>query len=113
MLLQYLKYFINFATILTGVVSLFWPLKVQEFTGLTVNSGRGITEVRTILGALFIALGVASQIYNMPQTYGMLGIMYLGMAVVRAVSIIVDKSAVSSNIISAVVELVFGLILVV
>ncbi len=113
MLLQYIKYFINFATVLTGVVSLFWPLKVQEFTGLTANGGRGITEIRTILGALFIALGVASQIYNMPQTYGMLGIMYLGMALVRAISIVVDKSAVSSNIISAVVELVFGLILVI
>lgn len=112
MVMQYLKYFVNFATILTGVVSLFWPLKVQEFTGLTVNGGRGITEVRTILGALFIALGVAAQLYNAPQTYGMLGIMYLAMAVVRAVSIIIDKSAVSSNIISALVELVFGLILI-
>jgi hypothetical protein len=112
MVLQYLKYFVNFATIITGVVSLFWPLKVQEFTGLTINGGRGITEVRTILGALFIALGLAAQFYNAPQTYGMLGIMYLVMAVVRAVSIIIDKSAVSSNIISAVVELVFGLILI-
>lgn len=113
MVLQYIRYFINFATVLTGVVSLFWPLKVQEFTGLTANGGRGITEIRTILGALFVALGVAAQLYNMPQTYGMLGIMYLGMAVVRAISIVIDKSAVSSNIISAVVELVFGLILVI
>jgi len=113
MVLQYIRYFINFATVLTGVVSLFWPLKVQEFTGLTANGGRGITEIRTILGALFVALGVAAQLYNMPQTYGMLGIMYLGMAVVRTISIVIDKSAVSSNIISAVVELVFGLILVI
>jgi len=42
----------------------------------------------------------------------MLGIMYLVIAVVRTVSIMIDKSAVSSNIISAVVELVFGLILI-
>jgi uncharacterized ion transporter superfamily protein YfcC len=41
-----------------------------------------------------------------------LGITYLVMALVRGISIIVDKSAISSNIISFVVELIFGLILV-
>ncbi|HEY60157.1 MAG TPA: hypothetical protein G4N92_05690 [Anaerolineae bacterium] len=111
MFLQLLKYAINIATVITGVVSLFWPLKVQEFTGLTVNGGRGVTEIRTILGALFIGLGVAAQIYNQKQTYAMLGIVYLVMALVRGVSIIVDKSAVSSNIISFSTELIFGLIL--
>jgi hypothetical protein len=111
MFLQLLKYAINIATVITGVVSLFWPLKVQEFTGLTVTGSRGITEVRTILGALFIGLGIAAQIFNQKQTYAMLGIMYLAMALVRGVSIIVDQSAVSSNIISFATELVFGLIL--
>lgn len=111
MFLQLLKYAINLATVITGVVSLFWPLKVQEFTGLTVNGGRGVTEIRTILGALFIGLGVAAQIYNQKQTYSMLGIVYLVMALVRGISIIVDKSAVSSNIISFATELIFGLIL--
>ena len=113
MFLKILKYVINIATIATGVVSLFWPLKVQEFTGLTLNGGRGITEVRTILGALFIGLGIAAQIYNQKQTYAMLGITYLAMALVRGISIIVDKSAVSSNIISFGTELVFGLILMI
>ena len=112
MVLQILKYVASIATVITGVISLFWPLKVQEFTGLTVNGGRGITEVRTILGALFVALGIAALVYNAPQTYGMLGFTYLAMAVVRGISILVDKSAVSSNIISFVVELIFGLILI-
>ncbi len=113
MFLQIIKYAINIATIVTGVVSLFWPLKVQEFTGLTVNGGRGITEIRTILGALFIGLGIAAQVFNQKQTYAMLGIMYLAMALVRGISIVADKSAVSSNIISFVAELVFGLILMI
>ena len=111
MFLQILKYAINIATVVTGVVSLFWPLKVQEFTGLTANGGRGITEIRTILGALFIGLGIASQVYNQKETYAMLGITYLAMALVRGISIVADKSAVSSNIISFATELVFGLIL--
>lgn len=112
MILQILKYIVNLATVITGVVSLFWPLKVQEFTGLTVNGGRGITEIRTILGALFIALGITAQVYNAPQTYGMLGFTYLALALVRGISILVDNSAVSSNVISFLTELVFGLILV-
>ena len=111
MFLQYLKYLVNIATVITGALSLFWPLKVQEFTGLIVNGGRGVTEVRTILGALFIGLGAAAQFYNQKETYAMLGIMYLAMALVRGVSIIIDKSAVSSNIISFAAELIFGLIL--
>ena len=112
MLLQVLKYFVNIATVITGIVSLFWPQKVKDFTGLTANGGRGITEIRTILGALFVALGFTAQIYNTPQTNGMLGFAYLGMAFVRGISVILDKSAVSSNIISLVVELVFGLIMI-
>ena len=111
MFLQILKYVINIATVFTGVVSLLWPLKVQEFTGLTANGGRGITEIRTILGALFVGLGIASQVYNQKETYAMLGITYLAMALVRGISIVADKSAVSSNIISFATELVFGLIL--
>jgi hypothetical protein len=113
MVLQIIRYLINAATVLTGLLSLFGPLKVQEFTGLTANGGRGITEIRTILGALFVGLGVAAQIYNQKETYAMLGITYLAMALVRGISIIVDKSAVSSNIISFVTELVFGVLLVI
>ena len=112
MLMQILKFIAGIATILTGVVSLFWPLKVPGFTGLEPIGGRGITEIRTILGALFVGLGAAVLYYNTTEVYAVLGITYLVMALVRGISIIVDKSAVSSNIISFVVELLFGLILV-
>ncbi len=112
MILTILQYLAAIATVLTGAASLFWPLKVLGFTGLEVNGGRGITEIRTILGALFIGLGAAALYFNLPETYQMLGITYLVMAVVRAISIFVDKSAVSSNIISVVTEFAFGIILV-
>ena len=112
MLLQILQITAGIATILTGVASLFWPLKVQGFTGLNANGGRGITEIRTILGALFIGLGAAALYFNMPETYQMLGITYLAMALVRGISMFKDDSVVSSNIISVAAELAFGIILV-
>jgi hypothetical protein len=112
MLLQILKYIGYIATILAGLASLIWPLNVLSFTGLQVNGGRGITEVRTILGALFVGLGAAVLYFNTPQTDKVLGITYLSMAVTRAVSIVLDRSLVSSNVISVIVELVFGIVFI-
>jgi hypothetical protein len=112
MLLLTLKYIAAVATILTGVISLFWPLKVLGFTGLDVNGGRGVTEIRTILGALFVGLGAAVLYVNMPETYQVLGITYLVMALVRGISVFVDKSAESSNVISFVAEVLLGIVLV-
>lgn len=112
MFLQILKYVAVIATLLTGLVSLIWPLKVQGFTGLTAPGPRGITEIRSILGALFIGLGIAVFLLGTRETYQMLGIMYLVIAVVRAVSIVIDKSAEQSNIISLIAEIVLGIILV-
>jgi len=111
MILQILKYIAAFATIITGLASLLWPTRVLGFTGLDVIGGRGITEVRTILGALFVGLGAAVLYFNMPETYKMLGITYVVMAVARAISIVVDDSMVSSNVISVVAEALFGIIL--
>jgi hypothetical protein len=92
MLIQILKYFAAIATILTGVASLFWPTRVLGFTGLNVVGGRGITEVRAVLGAVFVGLGAAVLYFNMSETYKILGITYLVMAIVRAISIFVDDS---------------------
>ena len=112
MILEILKYAAVILTIITGLVSLLWPKRVLGFTGLDVVGGRGITEVRTILGSVFVGLGAAALYFNIPETYQMLGITYLVMAVVRAISIVVDKSKVSSNIISMISELILGIILV-
>ena len=112
-MLPILKTISAIATIVTGAVSLFWPLKVLGFTGLDVNGGRGVTEIRTILGALFIGLGAAVLYFNTQQAYQVLGIAYLTMAVVRGMAMFVDDAIVSSNLISFLAELVLGIILVV
>ena len=111
-ILEILKIAVGIATILTGIVSLFWPLRVRGFTGLNVDGGRGITEIRSILGGFFIGLGAAVLFLNDPVAYQTLGIAYLVVAVLRTISMFVDKSVVQSNIISVIVEVVFGLILI-
>lgn len=113
MIIQILKIIAAVATIITGLVSVFWPEKVTGFTGLQPVGGRGITEIRTILGALFVGLGAGVLLFNSREPYVVLGITYLAMAVVRGISIFVDKAPESSNTISFVIELILGIILIV
>lgn len=113
MIIQILKIIAAVATIITGIISVFKPESVTGFTGLQPIGGRGITEIRTILGAVFVGLGAAVLFYNSREAYGVLGITYLVMTVVRGISIFVDKAPESSNTISLVVELVLGIILIV
>jgi hypothetical protein len=112
MFLDILKYLAAIATILTGLVSVFRPHSVLGFTGLEVSGGRGVTEIRTILGAVFVGLGAAVMYFNTPAAYQVLGITYLVMAVVRGVSMFTDRSVVRSNVISFAAEAVLGIILV-
>lgn len=109
--LEILKILAALATAATGVFVVFAPRKTVGFTGLEPIGGRGITELRAVFGGLFIALGLAP-LFLGPTAYLMLGIGYLAIALVRAVSIVVDRSAVQSNIISLISEIALGLILV-
>jgi len=112
MIINILKIVAAVITIGTGLLSLLKPTSVYGFTGLTAEGGRGITEIRSILGALFIALGGAVLFFQMQETYAMLGIMYLFIALVRFVSMFIDQSVEQSNIISLITEIILGVILV-
>ena len=112
MFIRVLQVIAAIGTILTGLYSLIRPQAVTGFTGLSPVGGRGITEIRAVLGGFFIALGAAPLVLKVPQAYAMLGIAYLVVAVVRAVSMVVDGSMVQSNWISLAVEVVFGVLLV-
>jgi len=111
-MLKILQIIAVIATILTGLLSLVAPTKIEGFTGIHPVGGRGITEIRAIFGALFIGLGIAAFLLDKAVAYPMLGIMYLAIAVVRAVSMLLDKSIENSNVISLAIEIVIGVILV-
>ncbi len=94
----------------TGLLALIRPTAVYGFTGLLADGPRGISEIRSIFGGLFIALGVAPFIFG-ETAYQVLGLGYLAIAAVRLVSIFLDQSTASSNWISLAIEVVFGVIL--
>lgn len=110
--MQILKVLAAVGTIATGLYSLVAPKSVRGFTGLELPGGRGVTEVRAVLGGFFIALGAAPLAFQSQDMYLMLGVAYLGVGAVRAVSMFVDQSLVKSNFISLAVEIVLGIILI-
>jgi hypothetical protein len=112
MIVRILQIIAAIGTIVTGLVSLIRPRSVTGFTGLSASGPRGITEIRAVLGGFFVALGAIPLILNVPETYQMLGITYLAVAAVRTASMIIDKSVMQSNVISVVVEIIFGIILI-
>jgi len=111
-IISVLKIIAALATTGTGLLALIKPTSVYDFIGLTANGVRGISEIRSIFGGLFIGLGL-SPIFLGDTGYRMLGIAYLAIAAARIFSIFFDKSYAQSNLISLAIEIVFGIILVI
>lgn len=111
-MLQTLKVIAALLTIGVGAWALIWPTRIVGFIGLEPTGPRGITELRAVLGGFFIALGAAPLLLGSPDTFRMLGIAYLVVAVVRTASMFLDKSVVTSNVVSIAFEIVLGVILV-
>lgn len=106
-----LKIIAALATAATGVLALVKPSATYAFIGLNPNGVRGVSEIRSIFGGLFIALGLAP-LFLGAAAFQMLGIGYLAIAAARALSVVFDKSYAQSNLISLVIEIVFGALLV-
>ena len=112
-LLFWIKILIAVATLAFGVLSIVRPSAAESFTGLKADGPRGISEIRAVLGGLFVGLAIAVFIYRSSHAFGMLGIGYLGIALVRVASIFADKAGTTSNWISLASEVVFAILLLV
>jgi hypothetical protein len=71
-----------------------------------------VTEIRAVMGGTFVGLGLAPLLLATPAAYQTLGIAYFVIAAIRAVSMVTDKSVLSSNLISVVSEVILGIILI-
>ena len=101
-------------TVATGLLGAIRPSAVPDFTGLKPTGARGVTEIRSIFGGLFIALGAYPLVTGADTAYHMLGVMYLAIGAVRLISMLIDESLSEvSNLASLAVEIVLGVILVV
>ena len=108
MFLSILQLVAVISTIVIGFFSLLAPTRIEGFTGLKTVGGRGLAEIRSIFGGVFIGLGLATFILDQSVAYPMLGIVYLTIGLIRCVTIFLDRSRESSNLISVASELIFG-----
>jgi hypothetical protein len=99
-------------TLVTGLYSMIWPKKIKGFTGLEASSPRATTEIRAVMGGVFVGLGIAALLFPTVEVYKMLGIGYAAIAVIRAISMVVDRSVIKSNVISLITEVVLVAILI-
>ncbi len=99
-------------TLLTGVYSMIKPGTIKGFTGLEASSPRAVTEIRAVMGGTFIGLAIAAFLLNTPEVFKMLGITYAVIAVIRTVSMVLDRSVVRSNVISLVTEVILAFVLI-
>jgi len=111
--LFWIKVLIAVATLGFGAMSIVSPAAAERFTGLSAAGPRGVSEIRAVLGGLFVGLAIAVLIYRTSSAFGTLGIGYLGIAFVRAASIFADQAATTSNWVSLGSELLFGVLLLV
>jgi len=109
--LFWIKVVVAVATMGFGIMSIVSPPAAERFTDLATTGPRGVSEIRAVLGGLFVGLGLAALIYHTGTAFGTVGIGYLAIAVVRAASIYVDKAPTSSNWLSLAFEVVFGILL--
>ena len=71
-------------TIAASGASIFFPHSAESFTSLSVTGPRRVSEIRAVLGALFVGLGIAVLLFRSPESYRTLGIGYAAIALVRA-----------------------------
>ncbi len=111
--MQIIHTIIQILTIATGILAILRPQIMADFTGLQMKSPRGIVEMQSGIGALFIALGAAPWILSHPIAYQMLGIAYLAIAAARFAAMMVHNSFERTNWISLAIEIIFGVLLLI
>jgi len=110
-ILDILKIVAAVGTIAAGAISIISPKSAESFVGLSATGPRGTSEIRSVLGALFVGLGIAVLVFRTPDAYRTLGIGYGAIALVRVLSIVLDRASTSSNWISFVSEVAFAVVL--
>jgi hypothetical protein len=100
------------ATISMGCLGLFAPHAASRFTGLTASNKTAFAEFRATFGGMFLVMGLIPLITNEPLAYFMAGLIWLGAAAGRVVSIILDKGFDEpKNVGGVAFEAAFGLLL--
>ncbi len=109
-----LAYLATVVTLLFGVISLVNPFFMARVLGLTFTEPRGVSELRATYGALFTVMGAVMlwALLTRHRSAGWLrfaGLLWLGAAGGRLVSMVVDGVPTLYNFLVLALELLIGL----
>jgi Domain of unknown function (DUF4345) len=94
-----------------GIVGFLKPLMVAKLVGLTPSEPHGISEIRATLGGFFIGLGGFAMYSQNTVIYGAIGMGWLGAAIARVFSLVIDRKINKENIGGVFLEGGIGLLL--
>ncbi len=80
-----------------GLLGLLFPARASTLVGLQAVTNAGRSEFRATFGGLFAAAGVVCLVQQLPGSFFLAGMMWIGAAAGRVVSIIVDKAGDGPN----------------
>jgi Domain of unknown function (DUF4345) len=96
-----------------GIMGLLNPLLTAYTIGIKPSEPRGISELRATYGGLFIGLGMSALYFQEPAIYITLGCGWIGAAIARIYSILIDRQISKLNIGGVFVEAGLGMLLLI
>jgi hypothetical protein len=98
-------------TVLLGLLGAISPNRIADLVGIKPLGGFGVSEIRATYGGLFLAMGGCCLSLQNPTAYFVAGSAWIGAAIVRLPSLLIDKGSFPKAIGGVFVELVIGLLL--
>jgi len=91
-IIEILKIIVGILSLLFGVVGLIRPKVMADFAHFGLSDERGLAETRINFGGFFIALGGGVILLNDPEAYILLGLGYAGLAIIRLLNALIERS---------------------
>ena len=91
-IVEILKIIVGILSLLFGVLGVLRPKAMADFAHFGLSDARGFAETRINFGGFFVALGAGVILLNDPEAYVLLGLGYAGLAVVRLINLLIDRS---------------------
>lgn len=98
-------------TVLLGLLGAIVPNRAANLVGIEPLGGFGVSEVRATYGGLFLAMGGCCLYLQSPIAFLVVGSAWIGAAIVRLLSLLIDKGSFPKLLAGVFVELGIGVLL--
>jgi len=98
-------------TVGLGLLGLLGPRRAAQWVHLAPEGREGLAELRATYGGHFAALGVFTLVGQDPVAFALLGAAWIGTALGRLLSVLLDRSHATRNFGALLFEAILGVLL--